>query len=220
MKYTLIAATLLTASLTFAQQTQQREPRTPEERAKNQSERLAGQLSLSADQQSKIYEINLKEINESDAVRKDAALSDDAKKEKLKSIHEARKTSYSQVLTEEQQKKLAESRPMVNDRASHRKNMTPEQRSKMMTDKMSTDLSLTEDQRTKVYDVNLAHAKKADEIRSNTSLSEDDKKAQLKSLREGEKAELKGILTKEQLARLKEMRKENGHGKKSQQEQK
>lgn len=221
MKYALIAATLLTASLTFAQQTQQREPKTPEERAKKQSERLTTQLGLSDDQKSKIYEINLKEINDSEAVRKDATLSEDAKKEKLKAIHESRKTSYSQVLTDEQQKKLAESRPKASDRSARMaKNMTPEERAKSMTDKMATDLSLSDDQRSKVYDLTLAHAKKADDIRSNTSISEDDKKSQLKSLREEEKTQLKAILTKDQLAKLKEMREnKEGHGAKAHKDQ-
>nr|HPZ88940.1 hypothetical protein [Flavihumibacter sp.] len=60
-----------------------------------------------------------------------------------------------------------------NDRA----HKSAEERAKAQSDKMKTELALTDDQYTKIYDLNLKYAKKNEEIRGGT----DDKMAKMKA---------------------------------------
>lgn len=75
---------------------------------------------------------------------------------------------------------------------------TPEQRAERVTNWMTKKLTLTADQKSKVYDVNLKYAKLNQETRVNDS---DNRRAMFQELKASEKeheSELKGILTPEQ----------------------
>ena len=58
-----------------------------------------------------------------------------------------------------------------------RAHKSAEERAKAQSDKMKTELALTDDQYTKIYDLNLKYAKKNEEIRGGT----DDKMAKMKA---------------------------------------
>ena len=78
------------------------------------------------------------------------------------------------------------------------KENTPEQRAERVTNWMTKKLTLTADQKSKVYDVNLKYAKLNQATRTNDS---DNRKAMYQDLKASEKeheGELKAILTPEQ----------------------
>lgn len=85
--------------------------KTAEERAKLQTEKMTTELSLTNDQKSKVYEINLG-INQKNDGLKSSGLNDEEKKKALQHNNEARKEMIKAVLSPEQQvimeKKLAE----------------------------------------------------------------------------------------------------------------
>ncbi|MDR1714812.1 MAG: DUF4890 domain-containing protein [Dysgonomonas sp.] len=92
---------------------QQRQRATPEERAKRQTETLVKELSLTEDQQKKVYEINLKFAQ---------PLADQGKetdREKLRAQfqknQEERTAAIKAVLTEDQQKKFDEHQKKMQD---------------------------------------------------------------------------------------------------------
>lgn len=74
---------------------------------------------------------------------------------------------------------------------------TPEERAKMLTDKMKEKLTLTDAQYQSVYDINLKYAQKSDELMKGS----EDKQAKMqefKSLQESKDKELKAVLTADQ----------------------
>ncbi len=97
-------------------------------------------------------------------------------------------------------------------------NVTPEERAQKMTDRMKTELSLTDAQYKEVYAINLAKAKKQTEL-------EKGNKEQRSAMRDQHLADLGNVLTPEQMEKAKELkatRKANlkhKHGKKNGQTQ-
>jgi Spy/CpxP family protein refolding chaperone len=84
----------------------------------------------------------------------------------------------------------------------------PEARAKMLTDKMAKDYMLTEDQKTKVYEINLASATAVDANKpaTGTTPTEEERKAMMKKRVEIEnkrKTDLETVLTPEQLEKFK-----------------
>jgi hypothetical protein len=85
---------------------------------------------------------------------------------------------------------------------------TPEARAKMLTEKMATDYGLTEEQKTKVYDINLVSATAVDANKpvAGTTPTEEERKVMMKKRVEIEnkrKTELETVLTPEQLEKFK-----------------
>jgi hypothetical protein len=79
---------------------------------------------------------------------------------------------------------------------------TAEERATNQTMKMKTELSLTDDQAAKVKEINLGIIQKNQGIMSNTTMSETEKNAIVKSNNEARMAMLKNVLTSEQYTKL------------------
>jgi periplasmic protein CpxP/Spy len=88
----------------------------------------------------------------------------------------------------------------ANGRGERR--MTPQQR----IDRMSTELKLTDDQKTKVSALFKANAEKRKELRDDTSLSREDRREKNQALMKEENKKLKEILTPEQFEKWEKMR--------------
>lgn len=80
---------------------------------------------------------------------------------------------------------------------------SPQEKAQFRTDWMAKELSLTEEQKTKVAGLNLQSVEQNQAIRKNESLTAEQKKEAWQKNRQEQKAALKNILTKEQLAVLK-----------------
>lgn len=78
---------------------------------------------------------------------------------------------------------------------------TPEERATNQTNRMKTELNLTDDQYTKVYDINLGIIIKNDGVKAST-FSEDVKKEVLQSNQQARKSMLKDVLTAAQYEKL------------------
>lgn len=84
---------------------------------------------------------------------------------------------------------------------------SPEARAKSVTDKMKTELTLSDDQYSKVYDINLKYAQKNKEALK----AEGTRMSKLKAVKaeNAEKnKEIKAVLTEEQFTKYKSMQKE------------
>jgi hypothetical protein len=84
---------------------------------------------------------------------------------------------------------------------------TAEERASNQTNRMKTELNLTDDQFTKVYDINLGIIMKNDGIRTST-FSEEVKKEVLQSNQQARKSMLKDVLTAAQYEKLEQEVKE------------
>ncbi len=76
---------------------------------------------------------------------------------------------------------------------------TPEEMAKMMVERMTKQLSLTEDQQTKIYDINLKFMEER-----NSSGNERPSREEMEAAREGMTVKIKEVLTDEQAAKYEE----------------
>jgi hypothetical protein len=95
----------------------------PENFAKRQTEELKEELGLTADQEKKVYEINLESINKMGEMREEARSSGggfEGMREKMTKIREEQNKKMKEVLTEDQwtkyEKYLEERRERMRDR--------------------------------------------------------------------------------------------------------
>ncbi|WP_343604051.1 hypothetical protein [Fluviicola sp.] len=89
-----------------------------------------------------------------------------------------------------------------------REHKTAEERATGVTEKMTTQLGLDDSQKAKIQEVNLGIAKKNDAIRENTSLTREQKMAQMKQNHDARDAQYKTILTTDQYAKYEAWEKE------------
>ena len=78
----------------------------------------------------------------------------------------------------------------------------PGERLKMMTDK----LGLNDEQQGKIKAIIEKNMPKAKELREDTALSQEDKRAKMQELRKAEVEEIRAVLTPEQQEKMKELR--------------
>ena len=129
---------------------------------------------------------------------KNSNLSADDYKAKRQSIEKERKAKFESILTSEQKDKIAQSK---KDRSEKMKLM-----SQKRMDKMKTDLNLTDDQVSKIKEQRENSMSQAKAIKENTSLTEEQKKEQLMSLRKTSKENMDSIFTADQLKKREEMK--------------
>ncbi|RYY48562.1 MAG: hypothetical protein EOO06_09765 [Chitinophagaceae bacterium] len=203
----LIAFTLILASVGFSATAQERRtvktPRT-EDKMRMHDKKTMQELNLTEAQKSQLKAQRETAKAQLDAIRNDASLSETQKAEKAKAIHQEQKNKMQALLTTEQKAKMEESRK------------TAQARGKEMSEKRKDaykDLNLSNDQSLKLKANREAAKAKIAAIKANTSLTEDQKKTQVKEVMQASKADMKTILSAEQLQKMKEMKKDR-HGKK------
>lgn len=91
---------------------------------------------------------------------------------------------------------LGASTATAQDQAKSKK--TPIERAQMHTNKMAKELSLTEEQKAKVLEVNIGIAQKNDAIRNDANMTPATKKESLKSTQDARDLQMKTILTEAQ----------------------
>lgn len=90
------------ASMTLAAQAQEKDKKTPQERAKARTEHMTKELALSPEQQAKVEAINLKYADQVEAVRSEREAERTAKREAAKAMHDAHDAEMKAVLTADQ----------------------------------------------------------------------------------------------------------------------
>lgn len=118
------------------------------------------------------------------------------------------KAKMESILTAEQKTKLEQKRA-----ESKEDKMEMKADRKAHFEKMKQELNLTNEQAEKLKTHNQAVHAKIQAVRSNNALTEEQKKAEIKAIKEASKAERKNILTDEQIKRMDELKAEGKHGK-------
>ena len=106
-KLSLFALSLLLSVAAFAQQPAAKiqDPKTPEERAKFQTEKMASELQLTAAQKEQVYTINLGIAQKNEGIRT-SNFSEEEKRSIIKSNHEAQIEMLKNILTAAQFEKM------------------------------------------------------------------------------------------------------------------
>ena len=202
----LIAFTLVLASVGFTATAQERrESKSPgiEGRMKMHDKKTMQELNLTEAQKTQLKAQKEASKAQLEAIKNDASLTEQQRAEKAKAIHQDQRNKMQALLTSEQKLKLEESR-----KAS-------QARGKEMGEKRKQaykDLNLSTEQSAKLKAKREASKVKIDAIKANSSLTEEQKKAQVKEVMKSSKADMKNILTEEQFKKLQEMKKQK-HGK-------
>lgn len=162
------------------------------------------ELNLTAEQQAKIKSIREAQKAEMESMKADGK--SEADKSARKEMHEKYKAQIDAVLTAEQKAKMkehmAEGRGKDFDKGDR----------KGKPGEFGKDMNLTADQKSKLASINSEFRTKMQALQSNTALSKEQKKEQMKQLQEAHKANLKTVLTQEQIQKM-EAGREKGKGK-------
>lgn len=126
-------------------------------------------------------------------------------KSKMATIRKDHRDKVEKVLTDDQKASL---KKMHKDRGNRF-----HQHGKNRMDRMKKELNLTDDQSAALQKSFGESMQKMKAVHDDKSLTEDQKKAQFKSLHEQQQASMKSILTPDQWNKFQEMKKNHGHKK-------
>jgi protein CpxP len=173
---------------------------------RGQGKKMMQDLNLTEDQKAKLKAEREASKSQLDAIRNDASLSETQKKEKAKAIHDAQKAKMQSILTPAQKEQMEKNKKEAKEKGKE----MAEKRKDMMDKRQDAikDLNLSNDQAEKLKAHNQAVHEKMKAIKSNTSLSQEQKKAEMKNIQQWSKDERKKILTAEQLQKMEAMKKD------------
>jgi len=191
-KSLLLVAGMMAGSILFAQDHQGHK--------RGQYESMKTVLSLDEKQDAAIRDINKKHADEYAVLKKDSAQTRDEKKKAGHAIQEQRQKEISAVLTPEQNAKWKAHRKA---QAAQRKEQMKQAMEKRDA-KLKADLSLSDDQATKMKAADKDFAEKARALGKNGQRD----KAEFKKLKADREAKIKTILSTEQYQKWSALKKE------------
>ncbi len=166
-------------------------------------------LNLSEAQKAQIKTIRQSSRTDMQAVKANTSLTPEQKRAQLKTIHTNARNAVDEVLTPSQRAQLAQ---MKTERKANR-----QERKAARGEKMAQKLNLSESQRSQIASIRSRAQGDVQVVKSNTSLSREDKRAQLKTIRTNAQNAIADILTPAQLQQwqaMKAERKERKAGRK------
>jgi Spy/CpxP family protein refolding chaperone len=167
-------------------------------------EKAFDQLNLTPEQKAKFQSLREAQKNEMEALRKQGNVTP----EQRKAIHEKYKSQYEAILTPAQKEQFSKQREEWKDKGGKGENRVERNGGKMGKDAafFSKELNLTADQQTKLQGIFQEFRTKAQGLRSNTSLSQEQKHSQMQSLAQQYMAQGKAVLTPEQARKFDELK--------------
>lgn len=160
---------------------------------KNHVQKMKEELGLSTEQEAQMKVIKDKYHPQIKAIKEKNSLTEEQKRAQIKPLKDSKDAEVKAVLTPEQYTKLTEMR-----KKKHRKKRN---------DKIMEQLNLSADQELKMKAIKKEYRPKMKAVKENTTLSDSDKKAQLKQLKKGKNAAIKKTLTTDQYKLYKELKK-------------
>ena len=186
----LLGMGLATAGV-FAQQTDQTAAaQAPQVSGQSASTGTAGKLNLSPEQKKQLRQLHMSARDQAAIIRNDSKLSAEEKMAKLHELRASTRDQMKSILTPDQQKAWAE-------------------RKEARRAAIAAKLGLTNEQQSKLKDLFKSTHEQRQSVLASTTLTNEQKLAQLKQIRETAKTQLATILTPDQLQKFREMRK--GH---------
>lgn len=148
-----------------------------------------------------------------DAIKNDPNLSDEQKKEKAKSLMQEQRTKMQSMLTTEQKVKMESQKDAMEAKRGEMGKKKEEMGDKKEMGEehsmeMKEKLGLSNDQAAKLKALNEQTRTKIQAIHSNSSLTQEQKQAEMKTVKEAAKTQSQSILTKEQQKKMKSIQKE------------
>ncbi len=191
-KLTILIAGLALSATMWAQAGQTTDP---VERDGHGQGRIFERLNLTQDQRAKVQTILQSERSQIQALRSNSALTEAQKKEQARALRKADHEQLLAVLTPEQQAQLKQ---------MHRQHMG--RRAAFDAGRRFQALNLTEQQKAQLKPVFQSTRQQMQALRSDTSLTPEQKREKIQQIRQNQMTQLKSILTTEQQQQLHQMR--------------
>ncbi|MFN6944938.1 MAG: hypothetical protein ACK4ND_08305 [Cytophagaceae bacterium] len=176
-------------------------------------EQFKKDLNLDEQQEAAIKALREEYKTKAGEIKNNSSLNEEQRKSEFMKLHKEKRSRMQEILTPEQTQMLKEKK------AEYQKNKKGKgEKGGYKTDyaQLKKDLNLTDQQVNDMKALNENYRTKKAAVKSSSSLDEEAKRAQYKSLRSEKNTELKKILSEEQYNKYKEMRSQKGHtGKKS-----
>ncbi len=169
-------------------------------------------LNLTEDQQARFQSIREDYRKQSGDLKKQKLTADEHKKRRQE-LHENFRTRYESILTPDKKAKMAQ------QKAARKGSKKGEGKNKVKGDitlkggkdaakhDFAKDLDLSKEQQEKVAVIRNEFRSQSQSLRSNTSLSPEEKRTKMQDLSKAQKEKFKSVLTKEQMEKLQAQRK-------------
>lgn len=157
---------------------------------------LTPEQKIQFKQQRESFHLQLEELKKNDGITVKES------RERMESLRKENKEKTQHILTTDQKAKLEQMK--VEGKAKH------VEMAKSRAENMKIRLGLSDEQSTKMQKNHTEMIEKIKALRENKSISDENKKEQMKELMKGQREKMKSILTEEQLKKMKETKHE-GH---------
>lgn len=151
-----------------------------------------GAVQLSAEQKKQLRELRMSARDQAAILRNDQTLNAEQKQAKLQELRASTRKQMKAVLTPAQQTAFAERRSEHQARMAAKLGLTPEQQGLLKA-------------------LRVSNRELRQSVLINASLTNQQKRTELKQIRHSSKAQLATILTSDQLVKFQQMRKEHRH---------
>ena len=192
---------LITASVSA----QEKQEFNRKQKVQHEKKEIKKELNLSEDQQNKLKTINQKFRDETKALKSNDNITRGDFKKQMSDLNAKRKAEVEATLTPEQKTKMKEVR--------ERKQTEIKEKSAERFEKMSSKLQLDDNQKATLLEQRKNNEAQIKAIRDNQSLTDIQKREQIKAIKEKQKAAIKSILTDEQKQKLETKKNKDGKAK-------
>lgn len=176
----------------------------------DRKEQAMEQLNLTADQKAKLQSIREAQQKEMQELQKNDQITVAEMKQKRQALQEKYKAQYRAVLTPAQAEELKKNKPERGERSFGKKGGDQFRNQAAFFKK---ELNLTNDQETRIKGIFQEFQSKAQALRSNNSLTQEQKKEQMHTLAKQYMDQGKAVLTPEQLKKFDEVKANRKHQK-------
>jgi len=173
------------------------------DRIRQRMAQLAEEMKLSDEQRARMREIFESQIEKAREIRSDPSLSPEEKMRAFKELQDQVTPRMKEILTPEQFAQWQEEREKMFSAA-----LAPGsgERGRAAIQEWFAGLNLTEDQKMKVGELLRAQGEKLKELRTNTSLTPEQRMQQFKAIQDAIEPKLKEILSPDQFAQWQQLR--------------
>lgn len=176
------------------------------------------QLNLTTDQQAKVKALR-EDFQKQVQDLRSQNLSEDDRRTKMQTLRQQQRTQMDAILTPDQKTQLDKLRSQRQEQMGDQRNGNDStgrhNRQSFNNHKAGRDLqkelNLTSDQQAKIKDIRTDFKSKAQTIRNDQSLTQDQKKAKFHELMQQQQEQMKTVLTKEQQEKWQQLRSKRGN---------
>ena len=173
-------------------------------------------LNLSADQKARLQSIREDHKKQLDELKNNSSFSADQKQARRKELHQQFRSQMESVLTPAQKEQMKKNKSEWKEKRKEAKkdfkkgdrNKNTQGRGLKRGQDVQKELGLTSDQQQRMQQVRSDFRNKFSSLRSDNSLTQEQKKAKMQELMKQQQSAMKSILTPEQVEKMQSQRKQ------------